>query len=148
MPYVVPPTRYNFEVNMHQGKIERPSENNLNQYAPGRRPTIFLLYQLDPDQDPEYLVVSELEQTFPDGSIIHKTARSKYLVGGDGARSRVRGSMHLTPKGEMSDHIWGVMDFVADSNFPDLRRRSAIHSDAGSLMVIPRERIRTGPVIS
>jgi hypothetical protein len=38
-----------------------------------------------------------------------------------------------------SDYIWGVIDFVPDTDFPDIRNRTAIHSNNGSCMIIPRE---------
>ena len=37
------------------------------------------------------------------------------------------------------DLIWGVVDTVFETNFPDIRNRCAIHSEHGSAMVIPRE---------
>ena len=37
------------------------------------------------------------------------------------------------------DHIWGVIDTVPETNFPDIRNRCVIHSESGSCMVIPRE---------
>ena len=37
------------------------------------------------------------------------------------------------------DLIWGVVDSVFETNFPDIRNRCAIHSENGSAMVIPRE---------
>lgn len=37
------------------------------------------------------------------------------------------------------DYIWGVVDMVPDSDFPDVRNRCAIHSSNGSCMIIPRE---------
>lgn len=51
-------------------------------------------------------------------------------------------------EGESLDHIWGVVDLVVDTDFPDIRRRCAIHSPAGSVMVIPRERIVTGDYLT
>jgi hypothetical protein len=56
--------------------------------------------------------------------------------------------MGLKLEGESSDHIWGVVDLVVDTDFPDIRRRCAIHSPAGSVMVIPRERIATGEYLT
>lgn len=46
--------------------------------------------------------------------------------------------MGLKLEGKTTDHIWGVVDFIANTNFPGPRKRSAIHSAAGSIMVIPR----------
>jgi len=37
------------------------------------------------------------------------------------------------------DYIWGVIDTVPETNFPDIRNRCVIHSECGSCMVIPRE---------
>jgi phenol 2-monooxygenase len=39
----------------------------------------------------------------------------------------------------LSEYIWGVIDFTPDTNFPDIRNRTAIHSENGSCMTIPRE---------
>ena len=38
-----------------------------------------------------------------------------------------------------TDYIWGVIDMVPETNFPDIRNRCNIHSESGSCMVIPRE---------
>ena len=37
------------------------------------------------------------------------------------------------------DSIWGVIDTIPETNFPDIRNRCVIHSKSGSCMVIPRE---------
>ncbi|EGW33845.1 uncharacterized protein SPAPADRAFT_59206 [Spathaspora passalidarum NRRL Y-27907] len=43
-------------------------------------------------------------------------------------------------EGEQTDFVWGVLDMVPITNFPDIRSRCAIHSkESGSVMVIPRE---------
>lgn len=38
-----------------------------------------------------------------------------------------------------SDYIWGVLDLIPDTDFPDIRNRCAVHSHNGSCMIIPRE---------
>ena len=38
-----------------------------------------------------------------------------------------------------ADYIWGVVDMIPDTNFPDIRNKCAVHSNNGSCMVIPRE---------
>ena len=44
-------------------------------------------------------------------------------------------------QGEQTDFIWGVLDIVPITNFPDIRMRCAIHSaESGSIMIIPREK--------
>jgi phenol 2-monooxygenase len=42
-------------------------------------------------------------------------------------------------EGEQTDYIWGVVDLVPETNFPDVRNKSVIHSENGSCMIIPRE---------
>jgi phenol 2-monooxygenase len=37
------------------------------------------------------------------------------------------------------DSIWGVVDIIADTDFPDVRNFSIIHSTSGSCILIPRE---------
>mgnify|MGYP002717891397 FL=1 len=66
--------------------------------------------------------------------------KAKFLVGCDGAHSWVRRQVGFSLEGSSTDYIWGVLDIVPITDFPDIRHRCAIHSaDAGSLMVIPRE---------
>jgi phenol 2-monooxygenase len=65
---------------------------------------------------------------------------AKYVIGCDGARSWTRQQLGFELQGEATDYIWGVIDIIPITDFPDIRMRCAIHSaDSGSLMVIPRE---------
>ncbi|ROW00013.1 hypothetical protein VPNG_08352 [Cytospora leucostoma] len=65
---------------------------------------------------------------------------AKYVIGCDGARSWTRRQLGFELEGDSTDYIWGVMDIIPITDFPDIRMRCAIHSaDDGSLMVIPRE---------
>ena len=66
--------------------------------------------------------------------------RSKFMIGCDGAHSWTRKQLGFHMHGEQTDFIWGVLDIVPITNFPDIRMRCAIHSaESGSVMVIPRE---------
>lgn len=38
-----------------------------------------------------------------------------------------------------TDYIWGVVDIIPDTDFPDIRTRTSIHSLNGSCMIVPRE---------
>ncbi len=38
-----------------------------------------------------------------------------------------------------SEFVWGVVDFFPDTDFPDIRARTVIHSIHGSILVVPRE---------
>ena len=65
---------------------------------------------------------------------------AKYMVGCDGAHSWTRRQLGFSMQGEQTDFIWGVLDIVPITNFPDIRIRCAIHSvHCGSAMIIPRE---------
>jgi phenol 2-monooxygenase len=150
VPDVSVPARFPFEVTIHQGRIERILQENLDLYAPKniiRRSHRFLEYTVD-DAHHDFPIRVKYEYDLPNGTTEQGTVRTKYLVGADGARSLVRKCMGLELQGETSDHIWGVCDFVADTDFPDIRKRCAVHSNAGSVMVIPREQIATGEYLT
>ena len=69
-----------------------------------------------------------------------KTVRAKYVVGCDGARSRVRDAIGAVPRGDFANHAWGVVDMLAVTDFPDIRLKAAIQSaDEGNILLIPRE---------
>lgn len=66
--------------------------------------------------------------------------KAKYVLGADGAHSWVRNQLGFSLEGDSTDYIWGVLDIVPITDFPDIRMRCAIHSaSSGSIMVIPRE---------
>lgn len=73
-----------------------------------------------------------------DGSLV--TVKAKYVVGTDGAKSLVRESIGRKLEGKFQNHRWGVVDVLANTNFPDFRLKAAIQSENGSnLLTIPRE---------
>ncbi|CAG9953965.1 unnamed protein product [Clonostachys rosea f. rosea IK726] len=62
------------------------------------------------------------------------------MIGCDGAHSWVREKLGITMEGAQTESVWGVMDIVPVTDFPDIRSRCTIHSaSAGTIMVIPRE---------
>ncbi|KAF3014694.1 hypothetical protein E8E14_005519 [Neopestalotiopsis sp. 37M] len=65
--------------------------------------------------------------------------RAKYVLGCDGAHSTIRKSLGFKMVGDSTNAVWGVMDVYPQTNFPDIRKKTAISSDAGNLMIIPRE---------
>ena len=70
---------------------------------------------------------------------------TRYIVGCDGAHSAVRKCIPgATPVGASSDAVWGVLDGVLDTDFPDIWSKVVVHSDElGSVLMIPRERNMT-----
>ncbi len=68
------------------------------------------------------------------------TIRAKYVVGCDGAHSKVRDSIGAAPRGNFANHAWGVVDMLAVTDFPDIRLKAAIQSaNDGNILLIPRE---------
>ena len=41
--------------------------------------------------------------------------------------------------GDSTEMVWGVMDTVPRTDFPDIRRKTSIRSNFGTIMIIPRE---------
>ncbi len=69
-----------------------------------------------------------------------ETIQAKYVVGCDGARSTVRDGLGLKLQGRSARQLWGVMDILCKTDFPDIRLKCAIQSQQeGSLLIIPRE---------
>ncbi|MDQ0079242.1 FAD-binding monooxygenase [Arthrobacter oryzae] len=88
----------------------------------------------------EYPVTVTLVHTSGPDEGLERIVRAKYVVGADGARSKVRESIGCTLAGDQANHAWGVMDVLANTDFPDIRLKCAIQSnDGGSILLIPRE---------
>ncbi|KAJ5263894.1 hypothetical protein N7478_011499 [Penicillium angulare] len=65
--------------------------------------------------------------------------QAKYALACDGAHSIVRKALGYKMIGDSSDAVWGVMDMIPRTSFPDFRKKSSIRSKAGILLIIPRE---------
>ena len=88
----------------------------------------------------EYPVSVTLTHTTGPLEGTQRSVRAKYVIGADGARSRVRSAIGCTLAGDAANHAWGVMDVLAVTDFPDIRLKCAIQSGAGgSILLIPRE---------
>ena len=94
------------------------------------------LVDLAIDDDAGHPVAVTVEHV---GSGETSTIRARYVVGCDGARSATRAAIGRELVGDAMNQAWGVMDVLVDTDFPDIRLKSAITSAAGSVLVIPRE---------
>lgn len=101
----------------------------------------FQLVELNVDPDGgEYPVTVKLERLGFVHDRRYVTVKTKYVVGCDGARSLVRGSIGRELHGDFQGQAWGVMDVLADTDFPDFRFKSIIKSaNEGNILLIPRE---------
>lgn len=110
--------------------------------APGRIVPDYGVEFLDLEIDPEaeYPVSARVRYSAGPRTGEERTVRAKYLVGGDGARSKVRASLGHHLHGGASMHAWGVLDVMVNTDFPDFQVKCSIQShDAGSILLIPRE---------
>lgn len=71
-----------------------------------------------------------------------RSIQASYVVGCDGAHSRVRKCIpDAQPVGASSEAIWGVLDGELDTNFPDIWSKTVVYAEGiGSVLIIPRER--------
>ncbi|KAF2189733.1 hypothetical protein K469DRAFT_736999 [Zopfia rhizophila CBS 207.26] len=121
--------RYPFTTLLHQGLIERVFIEDIEKHGVQiQRPWTITGFKND-GKDSNYPV--EVSLAHVDGTL-KETVRAKYLFSGEGARSFVRDQLgikihHKDPIA----HVWGVMDGVVRTDFPDIKVRS--------IMVIPRE---------
>ncbi|KCV81296.1 phenol 2-monooxygenase [Actibacterium atlanticum] len=68
------------------------------------------------------------------------TVRANYVVGCDGARSNVRKAIGGKLEGDAAHQAWGVMDILANTDFPDVRQKCLITSaQEGNVLILPRE---------
>lgn len=130
--------RYPFTTLLHQGLIERVFIADLEKNGVEiQRPWTIKGFKTDATTDPGFPVEVKLEHV--EGKR-QETVRAKYLFSGEGARSFVREQLKIGIKHkDPIAHVWGVMDGVVKTDFPDIKMKCTIHSEHGSIMVIPRE---------
>ncbi|KAG8628061.1 hypothetical protein KVT40_003934 [Elsinoe batatas] len=129
--------RYPFTTLLHQGLIERVFIKDLKKNGVEiQRPWRITGFEKD-GKDEKYPIV--VSTAHVDGDE-RQTMRTKYLFSGEGARSFIREKLGvgITHKDPIA-HVWGVMDGPVKTTFPDIKMKCTIHSDHGSIMVIPRE---------
>lgn len=93
---------------------------------------------VDPDTDDHPVTVTLENSGINAGE--RKIVRANYVVGCDGARSKVRGAIGGTLHGDAAHQAWGVMDILANTDFPDVRQKCLIASASeGNILILPRE---------
>lgn len=112
--------RYPFTTLLHQGLIERVFISDLEKNgASVQRPWTIKGFTSDEKANPDYPVTVDLEHV--DGTA-HETIHAKYLFGGEGARSFIRTQLGIAVRHkDPIAHVWGVMDGVVKTDFPDIK---------------------------
>ncbi|WP_138465984.1 FAD-dependent monooxygenase [Poseidonocella sp. HB161398] len=93
---------------------------------------------VDPDSD-DHPVTVTLENAGVNAGAT-ATVRANYVVGCDGARSNVRKAIGGALHGDAAHQAWGVMDILANTDFPDIRQKCIVSSASeGNVLILPRE---------
>ena len=88
----------------------------------------------------DHPVTVVLERTDPGREGQAVTVKANYVVGCDGARSAVRAAIGGELRGDAAHQAWGVMDILANTDFPDVRMKCLIQSaKEGNVLILPRE---------
>ncbi len=115
--------RYPFTTLLHQGYIERVFLADLQ--ANGvqvQRPWTIKAFRTNETANSKYPV--EVTLAHVDGGA-QETVRAKYLFSGEGSRSFVRNQLGIGIKHkDPIAHVWGVMDGVVRTDFPDIKVRT------------------------
>lgn len=113
--------RYPFTTLLHQGYIEKVFLADMEKNGTSvLRPWTITGFEND-GADPEYPV--EVNLSHVEGGK-KETVRAKYLFGGEGARSFVREQLKIPIRHkDPIAHVWGVMDVVVQTDFPDIKVR-------------------------
>ncbi|KZP19041.1 hypothetical protein FIBSPDRAFT_933091 [Athelia psychrophila] len=134
--------RYPHKVTLHQGRIESLFLDSMRtcgvEVARATIPT-----SLEIDQDP-FMLGSRGSHPVTVGlrnlaTKTEETVKAKYVVACDGAHSWTRKALGIPMEGEQLEFVWGVVDTVPQTDFPDIRVQCAIHGAHGSVMLVPRE---------
>jgi 2-polyprenyl-6-methoxyphenol hydroxylase-like FAD-dependent oxidoreductase len=126
---------------VHQGMVESLFiEDMRKRGVEVRRNTAFDSYSVNENQKAPLQINCRTNVTQDKKSIL-----SQYLVGCDGAHSKVRKSIpDARPVGMSQSALWGVLDGELITDFPDLWSKTLVYSqEHGSILVIPRERNMT-----
>lgn len=128
-----------------QGRIERILLEDLRKYSESgvARGCRLLNVRIDENDTSDFPIEATLEQGDK-----QRIVRAKYLVGADGAHSVVRKSLGIPMEGAMADDIWGVVDMVADTDFPDIRRPCHLVASDRIISIIPREKNKSGQYLT
>lgn len=127
-------TNYPYYVSAHQGHTESVFIDDLHSHGISvDRPVSFVDYKESGIL--EYPLTAYLKNSI---SGMAERVSTKYILGCDGAGSRVRAVLGIGSAINESRFSWAVADTCVKSDFPDIRRRCTIQTENGNLMLIPQ----------
>ncbi|KAH7906198.1 hypothetical protein BJ138DRAFT_1223476 [Hygrophoropsis aurantiaca] len=86
----------------------------------------------DPTSHPVRVTLERLDK---DGGVVqNEIVRAKFVLGADGKYTSLSQPWSTAPI-----RIWGVVDMVPVTDFPDIRNKSLNHSNNGSCLLVSRE---------
>ncbi|KAI4202502.1 MAG: hypothetical protein LQ346_001965 [Caloplaca aetnensis] len=136
-PEVTSPTPFPHVLVADQGCTERAFDDEIQTRGHKVcRPMELVHYTHDSVSDPHWPVTAYV-RNYNSGAI--EVWHTKYLIGADGAESIVRHIAGLYRQPNGGEEVWAVADVFADTEFPDIRRRSAVWSTNGACMLIPNK---------
>ncbi|KAI0804706.1 FAD binding domain-containing protein [Irpex lacteus] len=132
---------YPFNLTNHQGAHEAIFTDEMPKYGGcverPYEPSALSIDEEKVDDADAYPVTVQIQNVHEPSE--KETIRAKYVVGADGAHSWVRKALDIQAVGDRTDRCWGVIDFVPDTNYPDIRCTSQVHSSTGFCLIVPRE---------
>lgn len=130
------PTPYPWILSIPQRETERAFDEDLKArgYAVDR-PIELVDFSYTDDND--YPLEVRVKNQYTNITSIYRT---KYIIGSDGAASKTRSLLGFDSETHGNDDVWCVADLHLDTDFPDVRRRCAIRSQKGGIMLIPNPR--------
>lgn len=133
-PEITAATNYPWPLSVHQGHTESAFIDDLNSRGISvDRAVTFVDYEENGKS--EYPLTAYLKRSV--SGVIEKVS-TKYILGCDGAGSRVRALLGIGSAINESRIAWAVADTCVKSDFPDVRRRCFIRTENGNLMLVPQ----------
>lgn len=133
-PEITAATNYPYAISVHQGHTESLFIEDLHSRGFSvDRAVSFVDFK--ESGKPEYPLIAYLKNLV--SGVVEKVP-TKYILGCDGAGSKVRAVLGIGSAINESQFSWAVADTCAKSNFPDIRRRCSIRTENGNLMLIPQ----------
>ncbi|CAD6565738.1 MAG: hypothetical protein ASARMPREDX12_006748 [Alectoria sarmentosa] len=163
MPDIVPGLKVIREVSLNQGKVEQLLLENIQgarslEVDYGKVPSDIYINETALSDHKEYPFIVMLDSVHDSPTIplrgsgkpnelkldpaagIREAVRAKYVVACDGAHSWMRKRFAIPFDGDQTDSLWGVLDIIPKTDFPDIRKNCVIRSVRhGNMMLIPRE---------